>query len=87
MNWKVRIKNWRWYLGILATILASIGATPEMFTSWSIVGQKLYEVISNPFLLGCVVIAIVGQCVDPTTDGFKDSNRAMMYHKPFKDVG
>ena len=77
MNLPVRMQNWAFWLGLGATILAAMNVSPEMFTSWSLVWQELVALVNNPFRLGCVLIAIVGVCTDPTTPGIGDSVRAL----------
>jgi phi LC3 family holin len=79
------MKNWVFWLGLGATILTAMNVSPEMFTSWSLVGQEIVNLISNPFRLGCVIIAVVGVFVDPTTSGIGDSSRALQYDKPNKE--
>lgn len=77
MNIPVRMQNWAFWLGLGATILAAMNVSPEMFTSWALVGQEFLNLISNPFRLGCVVVAVVGVLTDPTTPGIGDSTRAL----------
>ena len=36
INWKVRVKNPYFWFGLVAIVLAAVGAKPEMFTSWTI---------------------------------------------------
>ena len=85
MNIPVRFRNWAFVLGLGATILAAMNVSPEMFTSWDIVAQEFVALLSNPFRLGCVVVAVVGVFVDPTTAGIGDSTRALSYTKPNKE--
>ena len=84
MNLPVRFKNWAFWLGLGATILAAMDVSPEMLTSWGLVAQEVTALLSNPFRLGCVGIAILGVLVDPTTAGIGDSSRALTYTKPSK---
>ena len=77
MNIPVRMQNWAFWLGLGATILAAMNVSPEMFTSWNLVWEELVALINNPFRLGCVLVAIVGVCTDPTTPGIGDSSRAL----------
>ena len=77
MNLPVRMQNWAFWLGLCATILAAMNVSPEMFTSWDLVWQEIVALFSNPFRLGCVVVAIIGVCADPTTPGIGDSTRAL----------
>lgn len=85
MNIPVRVQNWAFWLGLGATILAAMNVSPEMFTSWTLVWQELVALVDNPFRLGCVIIAIIGVCVDPTTPGIGDSARALSRVKLNKD--
>lgn len=85
INVPVRLKNPWFWVGILSTILAAMGVSPEMFTSWEAVCTAFWGLISNPFQLGCVLVAVLGVFVDPTTHGFNDSTRAMGYDCPNKD--
>lgn len=82
LNIPVRLKNPWFWVGLVGTILAAMGVSPEMFTSWSVVWDAFINLISNPFQLGCVVIAVLGVFIDPTTAGIGDSARALTYSKP-----
>lgn len=85
LNWKVRFKNVYFWIGLIGVILTAIGAEPEMFTSWSILVEKVKAVFENPFLIGCTIIAIVGYINDPTTSGLSDSKSALNYTIPKKE--
>lgn len=85
INIPVRLRNWAFWVGLGATILAAMDVSPEMFTSWSILWQSVVDLINNPYRLGCVVLAIMGVLVDPTTSGIGDSTRALTYKKPNKE--
>ena len=85
LNWKVRIKNPYFWLGLVAVILAAIGVSPESLTSWPIMYAQIRALLSNPFAVGCAIVAVLGYINDPTTSGLSDSQRAMGYEKPRKD--
>lgn len=85
VNVPVRLKNPWFWVGVVSTILAAMGVSPEMFTSWGAVSAAFVGLITNPFQLGCVVIAVLGVFVDPTTSGINDSARALTYKCPNKD--
>lgn len=85
INIPVRLHNWAFWVGLGATILAAMDVSPEMFTSWSILWQAMLDLFNNPYRLGCVVLAIMGVLVDPTTSGIGDSARALTYKKPNKE--
>ena len=47
INWKVRAKNPYFWFGLIAIILASVGAKPEMFTSWAILETSWYMILNR----------------------------------------
>ena len=85
INMLVRIKNPWFWVGLVGIILTAMGVSPEMLTSWGILWDNLVALVQNPFMLGSVVLAVLGVFVDPTTAGTGDSALAMTYTKPKKD--
>lgn len=85
LNLPVRMKNPWFWVGLGGIILAAMDVSPEMFTSWATVWQEVVDLFSNPFQLGCVIFAVLGVFVDPTTAGIGDSTRALSYTKPNKE--
>lgn len=85
MNIQVRIKNPWFWVGLIGTILTAMGVSPEMFTSWEAVYEAIVGLMSNPFKIGCVILAVLGVFVDPTTAGISDSKRALSYRSPAKE--
>ena len=84
MNIPVRMKNPWFWVGLGGVVLTAMGVHPEMLTSWALVGQAVADLVSNPFMLGSVAVAVLGVFVDPTTAGVGDSEQAMGYAKPKK---
>lgn len=86
INLKVRFRNpifiAQLILAILTPILAYAGLTVQDITTWSALGQILIGAISNPYVLGLVVVSIWNAVNDPTTAGLGDSSNAMTYTKP-----
>lgn len=82
LNMKVRVKNPWFWVSLVGVILTAMGVSPETFTTWSAVWEALKELVMNPFLLGCVAVAILGVFIDPTTKGVSDSEQAMTYTAP-----
>ncbi len=86
INWKVRFKNPVFYvqllLAVLTPILAYMGLTMSDLTTWSAVGNVLLQAISNPYILGLVVVSVWNAINDPTTSGVSDSSKALTYNKP-----
>lgn len=82
MNLKVRVKNPYFWIGLGGVILTAMGISADMLTSWAAVWDALVNLVSNPFMLGSVVIAVLGVVLDPTTAGIGDSEQVMTYSKP-----
>ena len=85
INIPVRFKNPWFCVGICGTILTAMGVSPEMFTSWGAVWEAMVNMVSNPYMLVSVVLAVLGVFVDPTTSGISDSKRALSYKSPVKE--
>lgn len=67
-----RSRNVWFWIGLVGVVLTAMGINPEMLTSWGAVKDSLIALISNPYMIGCVIVAVVGVFVDPTTKGLKD---------------
>lgn len=83
MNFKIRFKNpifvAQVVLAIILPILAYAGLTVQDLTSWGALGELLVEAISNPYVLGLVIVSVWNAVNDPTTSGISDSARALSY--------
>lgn len=85
INWKVRIKNPWFWVGLGGVILTAMGVDADMFTSWGAVKDALLALVSNPYMLGGVILAVLGVFIDPTTAKISDSKQALTYTSPKKD--
>ncbi|MBQ1938487.1 MAG: phage holin [Bacteroidales bacterium] len=85
INVPVRFKNPWFWVGLVGVVLSAMGVSAEMFTSWGAVWDAIVNLFSNPFVLGSVVLAVLGVFVDPTTAGIGDSTRALTYKNPSKE--
>lgn len=89
INYKVRFKNpvfiAQLILAVLTPILAYAGLTMQDLTTWKALGELLLGAISNPYVLGLVVVSVFNAITDPTTAGISDSERAMTYSAPHVD--
>lgn len=84
INWKVRIANKNFWLAFIPAVLLLVQTVMAVFgvaLDFGELGNKLTAVVEAVFL----VLGIVGIVNDPTTDGLKDSQRAMTYQEPYKD--
>ena len=85
INWKVRIKNKTFWLSIIPAVILLVQAVATVFgytLDLGEVGNNLIGVGNAVF----VVLSIIGVVNDPTTSGISDSERAMTYETPKKDV-
>lgn len=86
INWKVRFKNpvfWsQMILAVLTPILAYAGLTVQDLTTWGAVWELLAQALTNPYVLGMVVVSVWNAINDPTTKGISDSATALTYEKP-----
>lgn len=85
INWKVRIKNPYFWIGLLGIVLSAMGVSADMFTSWGVVVEQAKALISNPYMIGSVIMALLGAILDPTTAGITDSQRALKYNSPSQE--
>jgi holin, phage phi LC3 family len=85
INWKVRIKNPYFWIGLVGIICATMGVSMDIFTSWEAIKDQFFALISNPFMLGSVAIAVIGYNTDFTTKGLGDSRQALGYISPVTD--
>lgn len=67
-----RYKNVYFWIGLIGVIFSAAGVNLESLTSWNILFSNIMNILSNPFLLISVIMAVSGVIVDPTTKGFKD---------------
>lgn len=87
INFRVRFRNpifiAQLVLAVLTPILAYAGLTVQDLTTWKALGDLLIGAISNPYVLGLVIVSVFNAVTDPTTEGIKDSDRAMTYSYPY----
>ena len=82
INWKVRLKNKQFWLAVIPAVALVAQAVAAVFgytiNLETLVG-KLLGVVNAVFAL----LVILGVVVDPTTEGIRDSARAMTYEEPY----
>ena len=86
INWKVRIKNPVFWVGlavaIVLPILTYLGMSWEDMTTWAALGDALLQAVKNPVILVSVLVSVWNLINDPTTKGLSDSAQALTYDKP-----
>ena len=86
INWTIRWKNpvfiMQVLMAIIMPILAYGGLTVQDLTTWGAVWSMIIGAVSNPYVLGLVVVSVWNAVNDPTTTGLTDSDRALDYVEP-----
>ena len=86
INWKIRLTNPVFWVqvggAIILTALTYNSMQPEDLTTWSGLGNLLYGIVVNPFLLFSCAWSVWNAVNDPTTSGVTDSARALTYETP-----
>lgn len=77
INWKVRLSNPVFIVQILMSVflpvLGYFGLTAADITTWSKLGGVLLDAISNPYVVGIMIVGAWNAINDPTVKGLKDS--------------
>jgi phi LC3 family holin len=88
INLKVRFRNpvfiAQLIMAVIVPILGYMGITAADLTTWAALGNVLLQAVSNPYVLGLVVVSVWQTLNDPTTAGLKDSEQALTYTEPKK---
>lgn len=62
---------WIGIFSLISIIFSTAGVQLSDLTSWKIVGQTLLNIVTNPFTLGSVIVAIFSFLNNPTNkEGF-----------------
>ena len=86
INWKVRFKNRNWVIGFVSQVMIVIQMLLAGLHSMGLVQFQLTDAIQNSILTFVnavfIILSMLGIIQDPTTKGYKDSERAMKYQEP-----
>lgn len=77
INWKARFKNKVWLASFLAFCVGTVFSILSMFDIHPAISENIILDIIDKVL---TVLGLIGIIVDPTTEGIKDSERAMTYY-------
>ena len=86
INWKVRLKNKHFILTLIPALALLVQAFMAIFgltIDLTAIVNHIGAFVNALF----IVLAIIGIVNDPTTDGLKDSDKAMTYDEPKQDKG
>ena len=81
INWKLRFQNKTTLTAIVLAVLALVYKVIELLGLVPPVAQEELITVAE---MAIGLLVLLGVVVDPTTDGMKDSERAMGYDKPAK---
>jgi phi LC3 family holin len=86
INWSVRLKNKTWVISFLSQIMIMAQIVLEGLNMLGWTSFRLTEQIQNEILMLVngifLILSMLGIVQDPTTKGYKDSERAMTYKEP-----
>lgn len=82
INWKARFKNKTFLITFITLVVAFVYQTLGLFEILPSVSEN--ELV-NLFTMFVNILAFAGVIVDPTTDGFNDSDRAMLYFTDYDE--
>jgi phi LC3 family holin len=82
INWKARFKNKTFLVTFITLVVAFVYQVLGLF---GVVPSISEDSVVNLFTMLVNILAFVGVVVDPTTDGFNDSDRAMLYFTAFDE--
>ena len=63
-----RLKNPYFWIGVIATIGASANIELKDLISWNVVWEKIIYIITTPSVLAMVILALLGQWNNPTSN-------------------
>lgn len=82
INWKARFKNKAFLITFITLIIAF---AYQMLGLFNIVPSISEDSLVNFLTILINILATLGVVVDPTTDGIKDSDRAMLYYTDYDE--
>lgn len=77
INWKARFRNKVWLASFIAFIVGTVFSFLAMFDVHPSISENFILEIADKVL---TLLGLIGIIVDPTTEGIKDSERAMTYY-------
>ncbi|MEH7307192.1 phage holin [Neobacillus drentensis] len=86
INWKVRLRNRNWVIAFISQIMIVAQMVLACLNSFGIIDFQLTDAIQNGVLTFVnavfVLLSMLGIVQDPTTKGYRDSERALTYKDP-----
>ncbi|ALX47128.1 phage holin [Lentibacillus amyloliquefaciens] len=85
VNWKVRLRNKKFWLALIPAVLLVVQIISEWFgyeLPADVISQEVAGLVNAVF----AVLVILGIVNDPTTENLSDSKQVMSYRKPKREV-
>lgn len=86
INWKVRFRNRTWVLAFVSQVLLVLQLMLQALNVFGVTDFQLTEQLKNEVFATTnslfFLLSFLGLVQDPTTKGYRDSNRAKLYRKP-----
>lgn len=82
INWKARFKNKTFLITFIALLISFVY---QMLGLFGVVPSISEDSLVNFLTILINILATLGVVVDPTTDGIKDSDRAMTYFTDYDE--
>ncbi|RSD25477.1 phage holin [Mesobacillus subterraneus] len=86
INWGVRFKNKSWVIAFVSQLMIVLQIILEGMNLIGLTSFRLTDEIQNEILMLInaifMILSLLGIIQDPTTKGYKDSERAMGYKEP-----
>ena len=82
INWKARFKNKTFLITFIALLISFVY---QMLGLFDVVPSISEDSLVNFITIIINILATLGVVVDPTTDGIKDSDRAMLYYTDYDE--
>jgi phi LC3 family holin len=82
INWKARFKNKAFIITFVTLVVAFVY---QVLCLFDVVPSVSEDSIVNIITMLVNILAFVGVIVDPTTEGLKDSDRAMLYYTDYDE--
>ena len=81
INWKIRIRNRQFWLGVVGAAGSFALSLANAFGS-GVYASPWIEAIEGAAIAVLAVLTLLGVVVDPTTEGVGDSSQALQYEVP-----
>ena len=82
INWKARLRHKPFIVSLFSLLLLLGNQVAAIFNADFTIYNESIPTLAETIL---AILVLLGIVIDPTTDGIKDSERAMQYQQPHKE--